>query len=237
MNRKNNATAASGSRRGRNKTQNRTGRPARGRSIERPQPLSYAQTVGPARNTGLLPKFGNIPDRQPEIILQVVAGTEDSFTTVPIISDLRFDPASHPGLGGSAGYMARLGALHSQHRWHSLSFRWIPSCATVTPGNVVLKFLPNYQDPLPTQLVSLMDVSALTFSPYQSQTYTVKNLDRSIKNNTTAARFLAMDCEDKNDFSIGRLVIGTTKQVSAVALGLIEIVPNVEYFGPISGAN
>jgi hypothetical protein len=130
--------------------------------------------------------------------------------------------------------MAGLSQLHSQHEWKRLQFTWIPSCATVTPGNVVLKFFPNYKTPLPTELEDLMDVSSLTFSPYEKHTFTVAGRIGGLKDNIGAAAFLALSDEDKGDYSIGRLVIGTTSQASAISLGIIQMVPDVEFSGPVT---
>nr|WCJ13320.1 putative coat protein [Cocksfoot mild mosaic virus] len=221
--------------RGRGKApQNRTSRPPRSRSIERAQPLAYGQSVGPSPPRGMAYRRGRQVNTQPEIILQVVASTSDAYITVPIISELLFNPSSNPGYGGRAQYMAGLSKLHSEHVWKRLRFTWIPSCATVTPGNVVLKFFPNYRTPLPSQMVDLMDTSSLTFCPYEKHTFTVAGPIGGLKYNIGPTSFLGLSDEDKGDYSIGRLVVGTTAQVSAVPLGIIQMVPEIEFMGPVT---
>lgn len=222
-------------RRGRGKApQKRTNRPPRSRSIERARPLVYGQSVGPSPPRAMAFRRGRQVNTQPEIILQVVAKTTDAFITVPIIPELMFNASTSPGYGGRAQYMAGLSRLHSQHEWRRLQFTWIPSCATVTPGNVVLKFFPNYKTPLPTQMVDLMDTSALTICPYEKHTYTVAGRLSGLKDNIGAKAFLDLSDEDKSDFSVGRLVVGTTGQSSAVALGIIQMIPEVEFSGPVT---
>lgn len=222
-------------RRGRGKApQKRTNRPPRSRSIERARPLAYGQSVGPSPPRAMAYRRGRQVNTQPEIILQVVAKTVDSYTTVPIIPQLLFNATTNPGYGGRAQYMAGLSMLHSQHEWKRLQFTWIPSCATVTPGNVVLKFFPNYKTPLPSQLVDLMDTSSLTICPYEKHTYTVTGRIGGLKDNIGPSAFLELSDEDKGDYSIGRLVIGTTSQVSAVSLGIIQMVPDIEFSGPVT---
>ncbi|ABW74553.1 p26 [Cocksfoot mild mosaic virus] len=222
-------------RRGRGKAlQRRTNKPPRSRSIERARPLAYGQAVGPSPPRTVAYRRGRQVNTQPEIILRITAKTTDNYTTVPIIPALLFDPSTQPGYGGRAQYMAGLSQLHSQHEWRRLQFTWIPSCATVTPGNVVLKFFPNYRTPLPTVLEDLMDTSSLTFSPYEKHTFSVAGRISGLKYNIGATAFLALSDEDKGDYSIGRLVIGTTSQVSAVSLGIIQMVPDVEFSGPVT---
>jgi len=233
MNR-NGKTAPTGNRRGRGKqTQNRANRPARSRSIERPLPLAYAQSVGPQAQGTMGSRSAQGVDTQPEIILRVTASTTDKYITVPVISDLLFDPAKNVGYGGRARYLAGLAALHSQHQWRSLSFRWTPSCAVVTPGVVVLKFFPNYKEGLPSQMEDLMDISALTISPYEAHTYRVPGRINGLKNNCSVAQFMAMSDDDKSDYSIGRLVVGCTAQTTALTLGYLQILPNVQFSGPM----
>lgn len=234
MNRKGTTPAPAGGRRGRGNTaQNRANRPPRSRSIERPRPIAYAQSVGPSTQGSMGNRAGQGVDTQPEIILRVTADTKDKYITIPIISGLLFDPAVSPGYGGRAQYLSGLAALHSQHQWRSLSFHWIPSCPVVTPGVVVLKFFPNYKEATPTIMEDLMDISALISSPFERNQFKVPGYIREQKNNCTVAQFLAMDDEDKGDYSIGRLVIGCTAQTSALTLGYLQIVPNVHFSGPM----
>nr|UEV87732.1 coat protein [Cocksfoot mild mosaic virus] len=231
----NGGTQNTSNRRGRGKApQKRTNRPPRSRSIERAKPLAYGQSVGPAPPRAMAYRQGRQIDTQPEIILQVVAKTTDAYTTIPIIPELLFDPVGNPGYGGRAKYMAGLSKLHSQHEWKRLRFTWIPSCATVTPGNVVLKFFPNYRTQLPVQMVDLMDTSSLTICPYEKHTYTVTGRIGGLRDNIGPIAFLELSDEDKGDYSIGRLVVGTTAQATSVSLGILQMIPELELSGPIT---
>lgn len=147
---------------------------------------------------------------------------------------MQFDSAANPGIAGRARFLAGHAGLYSKHKWSTLSFQWIPSCANVTPGNVVLKFISNYTEVNPTAMIDLMDSGSQIVSPYQGAYYQPRVSLGHEYNNISATEFLKLQDADKGTYSIGRLVVAASKQVSPINLGMIRMHYNIGFQGPVS---
>jgi len=236
MNR-NGATQTRG--RGKRAIPNPPRRRARGKSVERGSaPLQYVTTLGPSR-----PRMGQGQGWQKlsheEIILQVNSSTTaDTIQTIPIIPRLSVPAGDKPIYSGSAPHLRTIGSAFAIHRWRALSFEWIPSCPTTTPGNLVLRFYPNYSTETPKTLTDLMDSESLVLVPSLSgKIYRPKIETRGNPpelRNIDATAFSALSDEDKGDYSVGRLVVGSSKQAVAIQLGLLRMRYSVEMRGATS---
>ncbi|AAC97555.1 26 kDa capsid protein [Panicum mosaic virus] len=236
MNR-NGATPTRG--RGKRAIPNPPRRRARGKSVERGStPLQYVTTLGPSR-----PRMGQGQGWQKlsheEIILQVNSSTAaDTIQTIPIIPRLSVPAGDKPIYSGSAPHLRTIGSAFAIHRWRALSFEWIPSCPTTTPGNLVLRFYPNYSTETPKTLTDLMDSESLVLVPSLSgKTYRPKIETRGNPpelRNIDATAFSALSDEDKGDYSVGRLVVGSSKQAVVIQLGLLRMRYSAEMRGATS---
>nr|AGO96552.1 coat protein [Thin paspalum asymptomatic virus] len=239
MNRSNGA--ANARRSGKRAPQSGARRRARGKSVERrAAPIQYVTTVGPSQ-----PRMGTGQGWQrishQEIILQVTASTtSDSVQVVPIIPRLSLSTAEKPIYQGSAPHLRQMGDAFSIHRWRSLSFEWVPSCPTTTPGNLVLRFYPSYSTPTPKLLTDIMDSESLVIVPSISGATYRPKIDTRAQSpemrNISITGFSALSDEDKGDFSVGRLVVGASKQAVGLQLGLLRMSYVIELRGATAGS-
>lgn len=224
-------------RRAQRKARNTTRYRNRGRSVERATaPLQHVTTMVPTQmRLGYGQGWQKLSHE--EIILQVFGDTKsDTIQEVAILP--RMSPLSaNSTFVGNAQHLSQMGSMYSMHRWRAISFEWIPSCPTTTPGNVVLRFYPSYNTTTPTKIINLMDNEALIINPsvtgktYRPQISTKGDLPGL--RNINATGFTALDIEDKCDYSIGRLVIGASMQALGLQLGLIRMKYSIEMRGPV----
>lgn len=225
--------------RGKRNVPNPSRRRARGKSVERSTaPLQYATTVVPTQ-----PRMGQgqgwTKISHEEIILQVIASTSaDTILEVPIIPRLSLPTGEKPIYSGSAPHLRALGAAFAIHRWRALAFEWLPSCPTTTPGNLVLRFYPSYSTQTPVALTDVMDSESLVIVPSLSgKMYRPKIQTRGAPpelRNENATTFSSLASEDKGDYSVGRLVVGTSRQTTSLTLGLVRMKYTVEMRGAVA---
>lgn len=205
----------------------------RGRSVERPIPLATASTVAPRNGPGMGSRLGWTTLAHSEVILQVTAKTTgNNILVVPLIPALLY-PADSTGFMGRAKHIAGHASLYSKYKWQSLSLFWTPSCPTTTPGNVVMKVMPSYCIPTPTEMLDLMDTDALVLSPYVKGQFTPR-INRGELNTISASGFAALPDEDKGDYSTGKLVIAVNKQSLELTMGTVTMQYRVAFNGPVT---
>lgn len=232
-----NARTAPARGRGRGKGQAVPSRRNRARSIERPQPVSTGHLMAPRRQATVGYNRGWTTVSHTEVILLVYASDKgDTIHTIPIIPRLAFESSTK--YSGEANALHGHGLLYTEHRWTGLHFKWTPSCANVTPGNVAIRFMPNYSDPSPTSLHSVMSADASIFSPFVTAGHTVvqkkANSATRIYRNIDPVAFEALSDADKNEFSMGKLIVGTGKQTTSLPLGVLQLSWSVELKGIVT---
>lgn len=217
----------------RNQGSRRKGR--RSRSVERAMPVATSYSVGPTGPPGMGSRQGWTSLAHKEVILQVTASTSsDTILTIPVIPNLLYPPNSTT-YSGRAKFLAGHAPLYSQHKWDMLAFQWTPSCPTTTPGNVVLRFIPNYTTPTPTNMLDTMDSDAYITSPFQGGYYTPR-IKRAVIYNT-APQFSSIDDVDKCDYSCGKLIVAVNKQALALTVGTVTMHYRVLFRGPVTPAD
>lgn len=137
----------------------------------------------------------------------------------------------NPGLSGTFPWLSTIAKNYTEYRVHGLSFDYVPSCPTTTPGDVILTPLYDPQIPTPVSEVEASDqIDTKSGSVFMNHRMILKPSKMNISGTKKLIRDYAMAGSIVN-YDCGRVCVSTTSG-SGGAIGKLFITYDIELFAP-----
>jgi hypothetical protein len=175
-----------------------------------PIPVSYARTTKMKVAQSKTRKNGDMVVTHSELVASV-AGTT-AYSTL-------LSRAVNPGLAEVFPWLFQIASRFEKYRFKKLSFRFVPSCPTSSPGALGLAFDFDVRDPIPGSAMAFaQNDPCVKGPPYRELVLSIPP-DRMNLNGPRFTRTGVYDNTDPRLYDLGRVMISTESGVAAAAWG------------------
>lgn len=137
----------------------------------------------------------------------------------------------NPGLSATFPWLSTIAKNYTEYRVHGLSFDYVPSCPTTTPGDVIMTPLYDPQIPTPNSEVQASDqIDTKVGSVFIPHKLVLKPSRMNITGSKKLVRDYAM-AQSIVNYDCGRVCISTTSG-PGTAVGKLFVTYDVELFAP-----